>query len=299
LYITGMNRSGSTALERLLTAHEGMAAAGEVSNLWLWGVDDRLCSCGVPVSGCEFWTRVRASAFGATGVPHFAAAAIVRRYANRARLVPLLHHPTTRVRSDLATVAPDLRRLYDALDEAADGRVVIDSSKYPAYGHLLVTAGVRAAFVHLVRDSRAVAHSFTRRRTRPEIHWKQVQMTTASPAKSAIAWDVRFAASAALRRSAPFVQLRYEDFAADPGAAAARIDRLLHDAGMPGLGPRGDDADPRFYHSVQGNPMRFDKPFRIRVDDEWRTTMRWPDKAIVTALTAPFLTVHHLRAGFG
>jgi hypothetical protein len=272
--------------------------AGEVAIPWLRGLDERLCSCGEPIDRCEFWTRVRTDAFGAAGSLDERATAVVRRYANRARSIPLLHRPTRRVRADVETVAPALRRLYDALGHAAGGRLVIDSSKYPGYGHLLTVAGVHAVFVHLVRDSRAVAYSFTRPRPRPEIHWKRVEMTTRAPFKSAVVWDIRFAASAALRPYAPFVQLRYEDFVADPEAAAGRVDRALRDAGMQRLGRRNDDADLRYYHSVQGNPMRFEKPFRLRLDEEWRTAMRRSQKLVVGALTAPFLALHRARVGF-
>jgi len=299
LYITGMNRSGSTAFERFLAAHDGTVAAGEVSNLWLWGVDERLCSCGEPLDRCPFWGSVRSSAFGESGVPDEVAASAIRRYANRTRLVPLIHHPPRGMRDGLALVRSHLQRLYDAIAGAAQGRLVVDSSKYPTYAHLLsVTPGVRTAFVHLVRDSRAVAFSFGRRRARPEIHWTHMEMTTAPPAKAAAVWDVRFAASLALRRYAPTVQLRYEDFVADPSASAAHVRALLEGAGMTTLGPRREDADPRWYHSAQGNPVRFEKHFSIRADEEWRSAMSARNKLVVSALTAPFLALHRFGIGF-
>ena len=60
----------------------------------------------------------------------------------------------------------------------------------------------------------------------------------------------------------------------------------------------GPDADPDWYHSVHGNPMRFDGAFTIRPDVEWHDAMPATTKTLVTLLTQPFLSMHRLGVGF-
>ena len=59
LFIAGFGRSGSTLLDRLLGSTPGVHSGGELAAIWTHGlVDDRLCSCGAPFSGCPFWRAV-------------------------------------------------------------------------------------------------------------------------------------------------------------------------------------------------------------------------------------------------
>jgi hypothetical protein len=306
LYIVGTGRSGSTLLERYLAAHEGTVAVGEVVRLWDRGLDDdRLCSCRVPIKECDFWQQVATAAWGPDGAPAHADARSLTHDVGRTRFIPQMHHRALRTRR-FAAGLPRSRALvgetYAAIARVARGRLIVDSSKIPAYAHLLSTVpSLRVAYVHLVRDSRAVAHSHMRVRALPEVHWTEEAMSTYSPVRSAVNWDVRFAASLALvpyvRRA--FINVRYEDFVTNPTKTVARIREMMRGLRMPELGPLRDDADPAWYHSLQGNPMRFDDRLSFRPDYEWRKAMPARSKVTVGALTLPFLALHASRIGFG
>jgi hypothetical protein len=113
-------------------------------------------------------------------------------------------------------------------------------------------------------------------------------------------WNVRFAFSLAL---APYVRhalvnVRHEDFVDDPETTIDRVRQRMSRLGMPPLGRRREDADPAWYHSFQGNPMRFEQGLRLRPDVEWREKLPTRSKLLVTTLTAPFLALHALRIGF-
>ena len=65
LFLSGLGRSGTTILERVLGELPGVCSAGELVHLWQRGVlDDELCGCGEPFSRCGFWTEVGRRAFG-------------------------------------------------------------------------------------------------------------------------------------------------------------------------------------------------------------------------------------------
>ena len=83
LFIMGSGRSGSSALERFLAAHDGTVTVGEARAVWGRPFDERLCTCRVPVNACPFWSEVRRAIFGSLDEPDTSGAAAlmsIRRY---------------------------------------------------------------------------------------------------------------------------------------------------------------------------------------------------------------------------
>jgi hypothetical protein len=132
--------------------------------------------------------------------------------------------------------------------------------------------------VHLVRDSRAVAYSWTRQRVRPEIHWKVEYMRRRSPFLTARRWVQYNALLEVLARRVPCsVRVRYEDLAADPEGTITSL-----------AGPMRPTSG-EVAHMVSGNPMRFDEERPVRADTAWTTEMPAADRRLVTTVTAPLL----------
>ena len=76
---------------------------------------------------------------------------------------------SARFRAALARHTERLGSLYRAIAEVSGARVIVDSSKHVSTALVLRrTAGVDLHVVHLVRDSRGVAHSWTKEVERPE-----------------------------------------------------------------------------------------------------------------------------------
>lgn len=158
--------------------------------------------------------------------------------------------------------------LHDTADRTG-ANVLVDSSKYPFDAYLLThTSGIELSVVHLVRDPRAVAHSWAT----PKPLWPgddAPRLKSFRPAASSAIWTVWNSMAALLRRHVPVRSLRYEDLVEAPEAHLAAI------AGAVGLDPRAAaTAATGPQHQVAGNPARFaglDTP--IRRDDRWRTEM--------------------------
>jgi hypothetical protein len=298
LYIAGFGRSGSTVLERVLGNVPGFLAAGEVRYVWHRGFEnDELCSCGQAFSRCPFWARVVESFGPSEAVPYARLAELVRTRA-RIRSIPMLRQPSLRNRmfeEQRAELSEGLTRLYRGLSEVSQAGVVVDSSKDPAYAFLLASIpDIDLHVVHLTRDSRAVAHSWSKRVVRPEVTKSVEYMALFSPGAAARQWNVKNVLCGLLRsRARSYIRISYEDFATDPASAVSRI---LHTVGeQHGAAPRAaGDAyvvpKPSSYHTVSGNPVRLEHgAVRIRLDDEWRTQLPRRSKLIVTALTLPLL----------
>ena len=304
LYIAGTGRSGSTLLAGLLGRLDGHVAVGELRYVWSRAlVTDHLCECGARFRSCPFWTDVFAEAFGGFDESRPEEVARLAARVDRIRHIPRLAAPALRsaeFRADLEAFGQVLRRLYSAIRSVSGASVVVDSSKDPSYAYVLCACpSVDVALVHLIRDSRAVAYSWTRQKVRPEVHWKVEYMQRRPPSLSARRWVQYHLVLDVLERRVPrSLRVRYEDLAADPEAAVARVAGLTEAqrrvpvgrsaASGPSAPPLRSGPQPAG-HSVAGNPVRFEDPRPVRPDLAWVEEMAPEDRRLVTALTAPLL----------
>ncbi|GGP92663.1 sulfotransferase [Streptosporangium pseudovulgare] len=326
VFLGGLGRSGTTLLERLLGEVPGVVPLGEVVHLWARGVlANESCGCRRPFSACPFWREVGERAFG--GWPDDLAHRMLRlrRRVDRTRRVPELARrlpgsparagstgsaafagssgraerlgpvtPWEAVRfaelaesPELAEYAAAHRRLYDAAAEVSGRPVVVDSSKHASTAFCLTAAGLDVRVVHVVRDPRAVAHSWRRRVPRPE---DGRPMTRWSPARTSLHWLAQNLSLELLARGgARVTRVRYEDLLDAP---AAVLGRLAAEAGLP---PRLDflsagRADLSPAHTVSGNPVRFTVGrIGLDPDDGWRTAAPARHRRLVAALTWPLM----------
>lgn len=295
LYLAGWGRSGSTLLTNLLGQAPGHFAAGELIYFFRRGVlEDRHCGCGDRFSACPHWTAVARRAWGE-------AAADLRPLAERMLELEAgsarTRHLRRLVRPDGAawaeSAAPgylaELENLYGALFDHTGAAVVVDASKHPAYGFIASRmAGLETRFVHLVRDPRAVAFSWRRRRHDPD---RNAPFARAPIWKSAAVWRLwnRAIEDLARSHSIPRLEVRYEDFVADPrqvlGDIIAFGSEPLDATRLPVSADRRATITPG--HLIAGNPVRFQHgEVTIRPDDEWSTAMPVAQRALVNLLTA-------------
>jgi hypothetical protein len=303
LYVGGLGRSGSTLIERLIGQLPGACAVGELVHLWQRGItDDERCGCGEPFRQCPFWQQVGKAAFGGWDEIDVSRVAALRARVDRNRFIPALAR--RRVRPDtrqlLAEYTSYYARVYAAVAGVSGCDLVLDSSKHASLAFCLRRApDVDLRVLHLVRDPRAVAYSWSRQVRRPDTD-RPSYMTTYSPATAAVQWNIQNAAFGLLARTGcPTMRLRYEDFTAEPELTLRRIAGF---AGLPAqdsypfLTAGGAQVSARLdgSHSVSGNPMRFTTgQVPISRDEKWQTHMPRARQQAVTALTLP------LMAGYG
>jgi len=296
IYLGGLGRSGTTLLERILDALPGVCALGEVVHLWQRDVrDDERCACGQPFSACDFWRAVGERAFGGWDRVPVDRVLALRERVERTRYIPRLArwHLPGEFGAQVAEYAYFYTRVYDAAAAVADASVVLDSSKHSALAYCLRwSADIDLRVVHVVRDSRGVAYSWTKTVARPEAEGQE--MTRYAPGRAALLWNAHNAAFGLLRRTGvPVLRLRYEELLADPAAAIREVARF---AGIdPGPMDFFGDGTVRLgtSHSAAGNPMRFATgELPLRHDDAWRAGLPPRQRRLVGALTAPLLSAY-------
>jgi len=295
LYIAGFGRSGSTLLGEILGEIDGFFHGGEFTYMWERNlIENRLCGCGAPFDKCEVWGSVLKRAFG--GMAGVDAREMVRlqNLGTRTRHIPPMFFSRGRqmLVARLGKYMVGLEKLYRAVQQSTGSRVIVDSSKVPSYGQVLgMTPGIDLYVVHLVRDARAVAYSWLRKKPQPDTD-KLAHELQKNIVESSVLWDAWNASSEVLWRgsSGRYMRLRYEDFVEEPRRAVEDILGMLHEDArrLPFMGERGVELGAS--HTVSGNPNRFQTGMvRLRPDDEWVSRIRLRDRTLVTLLTFPLL----------
>lgn len=291
-FVGGFGRSGSTLLERMLNEVPGISAIGESVHLWARGLrDDELCGCGEPFSRCPHWRAVGEAAFGGWDQLDVDHVLSLKEAVDRIRYVPRLAAPAVSAKQARAVdeYCDLYRRLYRGVAAVTGDHVLVDASKHASLAYSLRRAGdLDLRVLHMVRDSRGVAYSWSKRVRRPERDAKD--MPTYSPARAALLWTANNTLFDLLGRlGSPVYRFRYEDLLAEPVRVFGEV--LAH------LGLPVDERSVRFLHSdsaelggshtIGGNPMRFSTGrLRLRTDEAWRREMPPGARRQVSALTA-------------
>jgi len=300
LYIAGAGRSGSTIIDNILGRVEGIASVGELRFLWERGIlEQRLCGCGRPFLECPTWGAILLEAFPDTDLTALARRMVDLQQAGiRARRLPQVIRRSSRdrLRRTMSEYLENLSRLYAVTAAHLGGGVVVDSSKLPAYGAMLeMLPGADVRVVHLIRDPRATAYSWLRKKALTD-RAGTAFMQQQGPVKASALWDLWNLAAELLWRGSPrYLRIHYESFVREPRAV---VERILAHAGHAGSGTpfvSEREVELTSNHTVAGNPSRFSTGrVAIRADDEWVTTMRRWDRLRVTVVTWPLL----LRYGY-
>src|ERR671917_2509968 len=201
----------------------------------------------------------------------------------RTRHIPLMLAPRGEsvLKERLEKLLINYGRLYEAIGSVTGSQVIVDSSKEPAHGFAMsLVPGVDFRVVHLIRDPRAAAYSWLKKKPQPDSEEIE-HMVRFSPAKSSALWDSWNASAEALWRRTPqkYLRLRYEDFVADPRRSFEEILDLVgeRDAEPPLVGER--EVKLGVSHTVSGNPNRFETgAVKLRPDREWISRMSPRDK---------------------
>lgn len=303
VYVAGSGRSGSTLLERALCTQPGWAGVGELKYVWRAGfLNDERCGCGRYFSQCPFWSEVVA-AFPVSRAEAVRTAGLINDTESRRdmALEVLRRHLPGRGRGhggtrQGSTYDSRLRSLHDAVAVTSRCDTLVNSSKSPAHGRVLLRALDRPVHVvHLVRDSRAVAYAWSKATTNPGKRDGRL-MPQYPPARVARDWVVdNLLAESLAVGAASYQRVRYEDLVRDPVTVLTGIARRV---GVPDprLALQGARLELGTDHTVHGNPMRFHTgTLDIRADDQWRSSLPDAARRTTTALTAPLLVRYGYR----
>jgi len=176
--------------------------------------------------------------------------------------------------------------------------VVVDTSKHVSTALLLRRVpDIDLRVVHLVRDPRGVAHSWSKNIKRVEAtNEGAATMDRLHPGRVGLRWLwFNWAFSNMDRLDVPSVMLRYEDFVEKPAETLnqifdfAEVDDIGHDI-VSATGP----TQLLEGHSVSGNPGRIAREtVEIRSDEAWKRQMEPKMQRLVSISTKPMRRRYH------
>jgi len=291
LFIGGTGRTGSTLIDRVLGSCPNWLSGGELAFLWSYGLrDGGLCSCEEPIVSCPLWSTALAAATADGPIDHLRMIELRQRFWSMH--LPLLLVPGLGRRrlAALEEFPDNVARLYRAALDTTGSRVLVDSSKDTHYSWILrERTNLDIYYLHLVRDPRAIGHSWRRRR--PERGFRDREdMERRGVLKTSAYFTVSDIAAEALWQRHPdhYRMLRYEDFVVDPVGVCAQIANFVGEPlDLTGV-LSGHTFEPRARHTTWGNPNRFEQhTTTIRADEAWRTEQpRWRS-TLLALLNAP------------
>lgn len=278
IYIGGATRSGSTLLEMILGNVPGFFSVGEVRYLWEHLQQGNVqCGCGALLAQCPFWSSVLNRLQQEVDLDFDRFADLSRQIDRTRNLFWLDGALYPFGKADFEAYVQLTQRLYKAIQQEVGDQVVIDSSKVPSHIYLLnAAADFDVRLLHLVRDARAVAYSWNKRRKRElAVTGKKEWMPKRSMYTAVAAWalEQRFMLKLGAR-AVHYTLLRYEDYTERPYVQIhqALIQLGFADADLSFIKQNAMDLMPN--HSVNGNPIRFQQgKITINPDQEWRREM--------------------------
>jgi hypothetical protein len=294
LYIAGLGRSGSTIISNLLGQLDNVFSGGELSWIWSRGIlENEPCGCGKEFLECEVWKHIYEKKLINLNTDEIKKISKTWQESIRTRRLAtyMLRSSGWLSQQNVRNYLTALEQLYMAIASSTGCNFIIDASKSPAYLFLLSQIpSIKLYILHLIRDPRAVAFSWQRKKLRPETGQYMIRL---DHRYSALLWLIQnlFLEVMHLKMtdSGRYLRVRYEDFVKDPDGTIQNLSKTV--PGFPSEGFQHSTIQPiRVTHTVSGNPVRFQNGgFHIRVDDEWMTSMKRSQKAIVSLITFPLL----------
>jgi len=297
VYICGSGHSGSTLLAMMLGGHPMISSVGEVHRLFVnaHGIpkNNHSCTCGVTVLSCEFWQKVQDELNRILGTDNPALfkeflttdpwplkkAGIKLTPYNQYLLPYFFSKSMTQAACSLGNrfvwnilkqvnaytamtdqAARNSILLYQAITQAWDTPIVLDSTKnLTRMKSLHFCAPDLYYVIHLVRDGRAVALSRKKRENMAFVDCARI-------------WRDENRKALITLKSIPrerIFRIRYEDLCRETEAELSRICDFL---GIEYTNKMLDFREP-VWHTLGGNPMRFNHDSRIVLDEKWRNEL--------------------------
>lgn len=292
VYIACWGRSGSTLLNNILGQSPYVFSGGELLRIW----EDQLlqegiCGCGCLIRECPVWKAILRSVW--TGFDERTIEDL-RSFLSvhvRTKNIPTVMLSRSFAQQDASRCSQlQLVNMYKLIQSTTGCEFIVDSSKHPVYGALLQQqADIDMYLVHLIRDPRAVAFSWQRKKFMPD---SKSYFRTRGPMETAIMWltwnlGIQRMGTSLKKR---YLRIRYEDLVARPTDTLGEIATFLGLESLEISVSEKEEIVLNPTHTVMGNPIRFSQgPVKLRLDNEWKSNLSKKDSALISLATWPLL----------
>lgn len=296
LGIVGVGRSGSTLIETLLGLNYDLFPIGEFAMVWGEIRHGFYCGCGQPFNQCEFWTKVFKESLTEREESNPEEVLEIRRKVDRNFFIPVIqnsHLQWNDFEKSLEKYTDILSRVYKSIYKFNCNKIILDSSKTPAYFHILSRIPeIELNIIHLVRDSRAVTYSWQKTKQMDYLLTESRDMIKYGTAHSSARWVGLNLLSYTLKNQAStFTQLRYEDFVKDPSGILNTTIKDVFGEEFLNQSNIKSNSSIQVMHGILGNPTPRKQPsvISIKPDMAWKDKLSIYKKILIFMLTWPLL----------
>lgn len=288
ILIIGAGRSGSTILGNILGGMPNIEHVGEFQRLWERGLlEDGVCGCGENIKKCEFWGNIinehikspidQLEKLVEIDRTLIKTRSLIWRVFNRKNYLEISAEYLNNIEKVFIKILENNRKL----------QAIVDGSKYPTYAEIIKRSKLFDVYIlHLVRDPRAVAYSWSRSKYDPDKKTAFAKMSFFKSAVLSSVWNVLI--EKMNKNYDNYYVVRYEDLVSSP---IETLDQISAFTGCKNLSVLVRD-DGRVMqagsHTIAGNPNRFGEAYtNLKGDMEWKKNMPMYKKIVITLLSFP------------
>jgi len=303
LYIMGRGHSGSTVLDALLDNCENVQGVGELIS-GLSRFEHGACSCGVPITECDFWNQVR-NCYPVDAKLTWAEAS--RLQVGSAHIRKYLRTMTASATDSWVNESvAAMNNLVNAIGQASNTECILDSSKEQTRGLFLARFFPNVRVIHLVRHPSGVLHSYRNRFRKGgsfsflRHKYKQIPgpLFPVVAAIVVLSWALGVIMAQVTKLMAPgrVLTVRFEDLCTDPGEELQRIARFVEIDATSLVQRISEQAEFSLGHKIGGNQILHQSSFRFRseVGNKHRL-LSWPLQIWVRLLAWPAMLWHRYQ----
>jgi hypothetical protein len=296
--LSGFGRSGSTLLTSILSQIEGVHSLGETSFLPREAANPiTLCTCGKKTPDCDYWGQV-INSFDDYSKSDWENLSKSISHQTRTRWMLFGFPKNKRFINEKNHLRDYLKRLILKVAAKDQDQLIVEDSKSTYYANILSEIEeIDLYCVQLIRDPRAVCHSWTKRvKIDPNAEIELPRFSTLKVALIWTLWNITGLKQFG-KKIGHFAILRYEDLINSPIDTVNRIGQFV------GLNFKTDPwlTESSYQilnerHLFAGNPNRFNHgviPFCL--DEKWKTQMLFIQQKIVNFIGRFYFRVENSK----
>jgi hypothetical protein len=296
IFITCIGRSGSTIIANILGQYEHSIHIGELNEIWERGYKNNfLCGCHQPFQECLFWTDIINNEIKDS--EELEKLISVGKYLRSTQILFFLKAIIFRRNRSLKIYANHIKNIYLNILTNTNKTIIIDSTKYTSYGYMLkFIKNIDFHIIHLIRDPRAVAYSWSKIKVRENRINEKEYMPRKSILRTTITYLMSyvFAKIYFKNKKYKYTILRYEDFIKDPEYFIEKIMNRYKTNTPDSLFPCKNSVNLNtISHTITGNPIRFNLgTTQLKLDDKWKMKLNPKDEKLIKFLSWPLMFKH-------
>ena len=272
IYLMGTAYSGSTILGAILGGHPQIEDVGEVAywTIKATNLATRKCSCGQPVSECDFWADVRQKWLTKTGLPDECEYRRLQLKFEKNDVGQFVWRLRNAAKDrEFQEYARLTRVLMETIMEVSGKPYILDTSKPPGRALALSKVeGIRVKYIHLVRGGLAFLVSSLKR------NFEKWQVQGYDRASFVFQFSLKWllinlaAEYVTLILKLPTAKVFYEQLIQNPAKILAEAGNTL-DIDLYQIGEQmSAGALIDFHHCVDGSLIRHAGPTRLRLSPD-------------------------------